>query len=79
VQSVQGAAGRLVMKATGGFVLAVALVLAAGITWRSWILRQSEKQLVIHDAGGIDEALFARVRGTEQWVTIRGRNRSNRW
>jgi len=65
------------MKALGGFVLAVALVLAAGIICRSWILRQSEKQLIVHDAGGIDEALFVGVGSTQQWVTIRGRNRSN--
>jgi proline iminopeptidase len=71
------AAARLIMKVLGGFVLAVALVLAAGIIYRSWILRQSEKQLIVHDAGGIDEALFVGVGGTQQWVTIRGRNRSN--
>lgn len=64
------------MKALGGFVLVVTLV-AAGIIYRSWILRQREKQLIVHDASGIDEAVFVAVRGTHQWVTIRGRNRSN--
>jgi pimeloyl-ACP methyl ester carboxylesterase len=58
-------------------VLAVALVLAAGITYRSWVLRQSEKQLIVHDAGGIDEAFFVGIGDTQQWVTIRGHNRSN--
>jgi pimeloyl-ACP methyl ester carboxylesterase len=71
------AGGRLITKAVGGFILAVALALAACITWRAWILRQTEKQLIIRDAGGIDEALFVGVGGAQQWVTIRGRNRSN--
>jgi hypothetical protein len=78
VQLLRGAAvGRLIMKAVGGFVLAVALVVAAGITCRSWVLRQSERQLIVHDTGGVDEAFFVGIRGTHQWVTIRGRNRSN--
>jgi pimeloyl-ACP methyl ester carboxylesterase len=65
------------MKALGAFVLVVALVVAAGITYRSWVLQQSERQLVIPDAGGVDESFFVGIRGTHQWVTIRGRNRSN--
>jgi pimeloyl-ACP methyl ester carboxylesterase len=78
VQLIQrAAAGRLILKAFSGLVLAVALLIGAGIIYRSWILRQSEKQLIVHDAGGIDEAFFVAVGGTQQWVTIRGRNRSN--
>jgi pimeloyl-ACP methyl ester carboxylesterase len=78
VQLLRGAAaGRLILKALGGFILAIALVVAAGITGRSWVLRQSERQLIVHDPGGVDEAFFVEIRGTRQWVTIRGRNRSN--
>jgi hypothetical protein len=70
------AARRLIIKALGCLALAVALLLAAGILYRFWILRRSEKQLIVHEAGGIDEALFVGVGGTQQWVTIRGHNRS---
>jgi pimeloyl-ACP methyl ester carboxylesterase len=35
------------------------------------------KQLIIHGTPGIDEAFFVDVRSTQQWVAIRGRNRSN--
>jgi pimeloyl-ACP methyl ester carboxylesterase len=77
VQFVPRAAGRLMMKAVGLLVLAVALLAGAGIIYRSLILRQREKQLSIRDASGIDEAFFVAVRGTQQWITIRGRKRSN--
>jgi proline iminopeptidase len=77
VQLILRVAGRLILKALGGLVLAVTLLIVAGVIYRFWILRQSEKQLIVHDAGGIDEALFVGVRGTQQWVTIRGRKRSN--
>jgi pimeloyl-ACP methyl ester carboxylesterase len=45
--------------------------------YRGWRQYRDEKQLTISSPNGIDEARFVTVAGTEQWITIRSRNRNN--
>jgi len=58
-------------------VLALTVVIAAGLGYREWRQYGAEKTLVIDSPDGIDERMFVEVGGTEQWVTIRGQDRNN--
>ena len=68
---------RLLGKTLLGLVVLIAVVVAAGFGYRAWRQYDGERQLAITTASGIDEATFIGVRGTEQWITIRGQDRSN--
>ena len=62
-------------------VLAVVVVVAglagAGLVYRAFLQSRAEEQLAITAPNGIDEALFVPIGGKEQWITIRGQDRSN--
>lgn len=59
--------------------LGAALVVTAvlGFGYRAWQQAAGERLLALATPNGIDEGLFVDVRGTEQWVTIRGQDRAN--
>jgi pimeloyl-ACP methyl ester carboxylesterase len=60
-----------------GLFIAVALLAGAGLGYRAWRQHEAESQLAITTPSGIDEAMFVAIRGTEQWLTIRGRDTAN--
>lgn len=60
-----------------GLILFVAIAALIGLGYREWRHRSVEPQYEIATPNGIDEALFVDLNGTRQWVTIRGRDRSN--
>src|SRR5262249_30221505 len=65
-----------VVRRTALAVAAVVLcVIALGCTYRAYRLNQINKTLATPI--GIDEGVFVSVGGIEQWITIRGRARSN--
>src|SRR5262245_13448689 len=68
---------KLVARILLGLVLAVALVIAAAAAYRAWLQSSAAERLVISTSSGIDESLFVNAGGSEQWVTIRGRDKAN--
>jgi len=56
---------------------AMVLTAAGGLGYRAWRQAGAERLVAIATPNGIDEGLFVAVRGTEQWVTIRGQDRAN--
>lgn len=64
---------RVVLSLLGlGLVLIV-----SGLAYRAYRQHQSDKSLAIDSANGIDEAMFVRIGGIDQWITIRGQDRDN--
>jgi pimeloyl-ACP methyl ester carboxylesterase len=51
--------------------------LGAGLVYRAWMRDQAERQLKITSPRGIDEGRYVTAGGLQQWVTIRGQDRSN--
>lgn len=60
-------------------LLIVALVLlgAAGLGYRAWYQQRGEELLAIDSPNGVEEAFYVDVGGSEQWVTVRGRDKAN--
>lgn len=59
-------------------LLALALaLLGSGIAYRTYRQHQVAKTTAIDAASGIDETLFARIGGVDQWISIRGQRRDN--
>ncbi|HJZ70460.1 MAG TPA: alpha/beta hydrolase [Vicinamibacterales bacterium] len=48
-----------------------------GCAYRAYRHRQIDRATAIDPARGVDDALFTRIGGIEQWLTIRGQNRAN--
>src|SRR5688572_8382235 len=68
---------RFAGKVLLGLVLLVVATAAALAGYRAWRQHEGEQALAIATPNGIDEGLFVPVRGVEQWITIRGTDRSN--
>jgi pimeloyl-ACP methyl ester carboxylesterase len=67
-----------VAKLTVLSLIALILVLiGGGLAYRAYWHHQIAKATVIDPATGIDEAMFVRIGGIDQWITIRGQNRDN--
>jgi len=73
--------GRKIWKVTKRVVLcllALLLVLASsGFAYRAYRHHKIGKATVIDTTKGIDEGLFVKIGGIDQWITIRGQDRDN--
>jgi pimeloyl-ACP methyl ester carboxylesterase len=49
----------------------------AGLGWRAVRRRQAARRLAITSPNGIDQQLFVPIGGAEQWISIRGEDRTN--
>jgi pimeloyl-ACP methyl ester carboxylesterase len=49
----------------------------SGFAYRAYRHNRIAKATAIDAAGGIDEALFTKIGGIDQWIAIRGQNREN--
>jgi proline iminopeptidase len=58
-------------------VVCLAIVVGVSFVYRGWRQHQAAKAATIDAPRGIDEARFITVEGAQQWVTIRGQDRSN--
>ena len=56
---------------------AVVLVVAIALAYRAYRQHRNAEAFAIQTPPGIDEAGFVRIGGIDQWVTIRGQDRSN--
>jgi pimeloyl-ACP methyl ester carboxylesterase len=68
---------KLLGKVLLGLVVAVVLAVVAAAGYRAWQQHQSEKLLAIDVPNGVDEQLYVDIDGSEQWITIRGRDKAN--
>ena len=53
------------------------VVAASAVAYRAYRQHQLATTTAIDPTTGIDEALFARIGGVEQWISIRGQHREN--
>lgn len=60
-----------------GLLALLLALLAGGLAYRAWRHRQIARATAINPSTGVDEALFVRIGGIDQWITIRGRDRDN--
>jgi pimeloyl-ACP methyl ester carboxylesterase len=54
-----------------------ALLLIGGLTYRAVRQHRNAKALAIRTPNGIEESMFVKIGGIDQWVQIRGENRDN--
>ena len=55
----------------------IALLLIGGLTYRSVRQHRNAKALAIRTPNRIEESMFVKIGGIDQWVQIRGENRDN--
>ena len=63
--------------ALAAFIGLIAILILGGLGYRAWSQHQAARAFRITTANGIDEGRFVRIGGIEQWITIRGDDRSN--
>ena len=68
---------KLVIRGVLALFVAVALLIAAGLSWRAVRQHQLAEAMYIPGAAGIDERRFVQIGGVQQWIMIRGQNRDN--
>jgi len=68
--------GRILLVSLACFG-AVLLVVSSALAYRIYRQQQDARAFAIRTPNGIDEAGFVRIGGIDQWVTIRGEDRSN--
>jgi pimeloyl-ACP methyl ester carboxylesterase len=72
---------RTILKvATIAVLSAIALIVfavAATLGYRADLQHHNAQAFAIHTPNGIDEAMYVKIGGIDQWVQIRGQNRNN--
>lgn len=68
---------RIAARLGAGLVILLFLLVGAGLGLRAWLQHVHAEAMAIRTPNGIDEARFVRLRGIEQWVTIRGEDGAN--
>lgn len=58
------------------FVLLV-LLIGAGLALRAHRQQEVAREIAIHTPNGIDEAMYVKIGGIDQWIQIRGQDRNN--
>jgi proline iminopeptidase len=53
------------------------VLIGSELSYRCISQYQSDKAMRISTANGIDEAMFVKIGGIDQWIAIRGRGRAN--
>ncbi len=68
---------KIVRRIVLGLVALIVLVTIAAVAYRAVIQHRIANRLRITSSNGIDEAKYIDVSGAQEWITIRGQNRSN--
>src|SRR5436190_9824823 len=68
---------RVAKLAILSFVILILAAVGSGLVYRIYRHHQLATATAIDPAEGVDEAVFARIGGIEQWIGIRGQNRAN--
>jgi pimeloyl-ACP methyl ester carboxylesterase len=67
----------ILLKGLLALVVVVALAVGGFVAYRAWRQHQGAAAAAIQSPKGIDEGRFIRIGGLDQWISIRGRDRSN--
>jgi pimeloyl-ACP methyl ester carboxylesterase len=68
---------RLTKRAFLGLLGFVLVLIGAGLAYRAYEHHRIAQATVIDTAQGIEEGLFVKIGGIDQWITFRGRDREN--
>lgn len=68
---------RLLGRGAGIVALIVGLLIVGALAGHAFAQHQTAEATAIRAPHGIDEERFVRINGIEQWITIRGQDRSN--
>jgi pimeloyl-ACP methyl ester carboxylesterase len=60
-----------------GLVAVLAVAIAGALGYRAWRQHENARTVAIHAPNGVDEAMYVKLGGIDQWVQIRGENRDN--
>src|SRR5262245_26003244 len=58
-------------------IAAASATIGSALAYRSYVQHRDARAFAIRTPNGIDEALFCRVGGIDQWLQIRGEDRDN--
>lgn len=68
---------RFVVRGLLGLVIVLIVAVVGAIGYRAWRQHDNAQALAIHTPNGVQEAMYVRLGGIDQWVEIRGDNRDN--
>lgn len=68
---------RMVLRAALFLAVAVVSVAVFALLYRAYRQHENARAFAISSRDGIDEAMFIRVGGIDQWITVRGQDRRN--
>ena len=68
---------RVTKLASLGFLVLVLVPVGGALAYRAYRHHQIARATAIDPVSGVDESLFARIGGIDQWIAIRGQNRDN--
>lgn len=68
---------RIMLRGLIGFVVVIAIAAAGALGYRAIRQHQISEARAIRSPRGIDEALYVRIGGVDQWISIRGEDRDN--
>ncbi len=66
----------IIARGLAGLLALVVVLVVAGLGWRAVVQSKAAHTVAIHSPHGIDEASFVRIGGLDQWITIRGQDRT---
>jgi pimeloyl-ACP methyl ester carboxylesterase len=69
--------GKFILKGLLLVTGVICILVMAGLGYRAWRQHQTGAQVAINAPRGIDEGLYVTLGGIQQWITIRGQDRSN--
>ncbi|MGD0190295.1 MAG: alpha/beta hydrolase [Rhizomicrobium sp.] len=68
---------RFLLRGLAAIAVLIVVLACVAIGYRAWRQHETAVALAIHTPNGIEEASFLPVGGLEQWIQIRGEDRSN--
>jgi len=68
---------RLVFRVLGALIVLVLVVAIGALSYRAWRQHENAASLAITSPNGIVERNFVRIKGIDQYITIRGEDRRN--
>jgi len=68
---------KIAKRVLGSFLVLILAAIGGGLSYRIYRHRELAKATAIDPVRGIDEAVFTRIGGLDQWIRIRGQDRDN--
>jgi pimeloyl-ACP methyl ester carboxylesterase len=68
---------RCFLRVAGASILLCIVVIVGALGYRAYRQQEVARVLAIHSSNGIQEAMFVKIGGIEQWVQIRGQDQRN--